>query len=343
MKILNSIINKLKKKNKVKALENFFLFLALIRYPIKEQIGHEALNSLGVETFTDKYSYLSFSDSFQRQLLAFSTNGDLAPLSSKRIAVCLSGDTRSFSHCIPQLKRFLSGYEITFFCHGWQSDFKHSHIKDLENVYTLIEERPDFSVLERSSIQAFGFKGFGQDLKVPFLSPNIFPMWFGVKRAYDSIESHGFQPSDFDLICRCRYDNFFLGRLSQLHELPKLNEIIIDPNYDGYGGYGDQFAIGQPDVMEKYFMLYDWLPSSFEQYAGDKRFFPEVIVKKYLVDDRNIAIKQIDFGLRLLRNDFIGLEGHKIPLRSHSVSQSRNQVVSEYIKNKFPDLYKDID
>jgi hypothetical protein len=341
--MLNSIIKKIKKKHKLRLLENLFSFLALTRYPLSEFQMHEALNALGVDDFLKKYSYLKYSNEFQRQIIAFSSEEAPKPNKVIKVAVCLSGDIRSFTHCIPQMKRFLSGYEVTFFCHGWQSDFDKKHINDLENVHTLIEDRPDFSILERASIHAFGFKGFGQDLKVPFLSPNILPMWYGIKRAYECIERHGFKPSDFDLICRCRYDNFFLGKLSQINEMPGANDIIIDPNYDGYGGYGDQFAIGQPEVMKKYFSLYDWLPSSFKQYAGDKCFFPEVIIRKYLVDNQSIQIKQIDFGLRLLRNEFIGLEGHRIPLRSHSVSQSRNKVVSEYIKNKFPDLYKEID
>jgi hypothetical protein len=343
MKMLDAVINRLKNKNRPELLEKIFSLLALMRYPLSDQHMHEALNILGVIRFSSKYSYLEYSNEFQRQIFAFAKDSDLKPTTSKKIAVCLSGDTRSFSHCIPQLKRFLSGYEITFFCHGWQSDFEQEHMADLNDAYTLIEERPDFSILERSSIKAFGFKDFGQGLKTPFLSPNIFPMWYGVKKAYESIKSHGFQPNDFDLICRCRYDNFFLGQLSQLDALPESNEIIIDPNYNGYGGFGDQFAIGQPKIMKTYFTLYDWLPHSFKQYAGDKRFFPEVIIKKYLVDDKKINIKQLDFGLRLLRNDFIGLEGHKIPLRSHSVSKTRNKAVSDYIKNKFPELYNEID
>jgi hypothetical protein len=343
MKMLDAVINRLKNKNRPELLEKLFSLLAFMRYPLNDRHMHEALNILGVIRFSNKYSYLEYSNEFQRQIFAFAKDSDLKPTISKKIAICLSGDTRSFSHCIPQLKRFLSGYEITFFCHGWQSDFEQEHMADLNNAYTLIEERPDFSTLERSSIKAFGFKDFGQGLKTPFLSPNIFPMWYGVKKAYESIKSHGFQPNDFDLICRCRYDNFFLGKLSQLDALPESNEIIIDPNYDGYGGFGDQFAIGQPKVMKKYFTLYDWLPHSFKQYAGDKRFFPEVIIKKYLVDDKKVNVKQLDFGLRLLRNDFIGLEGHKIPLRSHSVSKTRNKAVSDYIKNKFPELYNEID
>jgi hypothetical protein len=230
-----------------------------------------------------------------------------------------------------------------FFCHGWESDFDNSQVDELDNVYTLIENRVDFDELERASIQAFGFKRFGNNLKVPFMSPNLFPMWYGIKRAFDSIKLNGFNSEDFDLVCRCRYDNYFLGLLAQLREIPKPEEIIIDPNYDGYGGYGDQFAIGSPQTMKKYFTLFDWLPHSFKQYTGNQRFFPEVIVQKYLEDECDIKVKQIDFGLRLLRNEFIGLEGHKIPLRNHSVSQARNLKVSAYIKNKFPKLYNSID
>lgn len=337
--MLNSIINKFKKKNQQGLLKTLFTILAFIRLPLSELHRHEALNILGIDDFTRKYHYLNFSDDFERQLKAFSVNKLQPPSQKTKVAVCLSGDIRSFKYCIPQLKRFLSGYDVTFFCHGWKSDFDHTQIVELDNVYTVIDGRPDFSNLERSSIQAFGFKAFGNNLKIPFLSTNIFPMWYGVERAIHSIEEHEFNLNDFDLICRCRYDNYFLGQLAQLNAIPESNEVIVDPNYDGYGGYGDQFAIGSPATMIKYCTLFDWLPKSFIQYKGDNRFFPEVILKKYLENECDIKVRQIDFGLRLLRNEFIGLDGHNIPLRSHLVSKERNLNISNYIKNKFPDLY----
>lgn len=340
---INRVIEKLKKKKKPKALKALFILLSLFKIKLSDTDIREAINALGIDMFQQHFNYLDFNRDQQAQLQAFNPNNTLTVNSKLKIAVCLSGDTRSFKHCSKQLQRFFSGYDITFFCHGWESDFENKHVEDLKNVYTCIESRPVLTELERTSIQSFGFKKFGSGLKVPFMSPNIFPMWFGVKRAYQSIEEHGFKNSDFDLICRGRYDNFFLGQLAQLQAIPNNNEIIIDPNYDGYGGYGDQFAIGSPDTMKKYCTLFDWLPKSFKQYQGDQRFFPEVIVRKYLENECEIEVKQIDFGLRLLRNEFIGLEGYKIPLRSHSVSQARNKSVSDYIKNKFPDLYSSID
>lgn len=342
MKILNSTINKLKKKNKTDKLKQLFSCLAFFRYTLSEQHRHDALNLLGVKSFRNKFSYLSLSTSFNNQLIAFDQENQLTANSPKKVAVCLSGDTRSLQNCIPQLKRFFTGFEVTFFCHGWQSDFDDKHIKNLGDTYSLVEDRPDFADIEKASIKAFGFKKFGNNLKVPFFSPNIIPMWYGVKRAFDSIAKNGFDSNDFDLICRCRYDNFFLGQLSQLTAELESNEVVIDPNYNGYGGYGDQFAIGRPEAMEKYFSLFNWLPKSFQQYAGDDRFFPEVIIQKFLENECYLNVTQIDFGLRILRNEFIGMEAHKIPLRSHSVSQARNKVVSEYIRNKFPNLYNEI-
>jgi hypothetical protein len=338
-----NIINKLRKKNKKKTLKLLFSAFALFKIELTTKDVSEAINSLGVKRFRQLFGYLDINKEHGIQLEAFDPSSQLTVKSKLKVAVCLSGDIRSFKHCNEQLQRFFSGYEITLFCHGWKSDIEKAQLSRLNNAYTCIESRPDLTDLERTSLKSFGFKIFGNGLKVPFMSPNIFPMWFGIKRAYESIEEHGFQRNEFDLICRCRYDNFFLGRLAQLQEIPSTDELIIDPNYDGYGGYGDQFAIGSPTAMKKYSTLFDWLPKSFIQYEGDKRFFPEVIVKKYLVDECNLKVRQIDFGLRILRNEFIGLEGHKIPLRSHAVSQSRNHQVSNYIKNKFPDIYNSMD
>lgn len=341
--MMNKIIGKLVKKNKLKTLEKFLLILSVFRINLSKNSFRHATNTLGEERFRKLFSHIKLNKEQQLQLLAFNQNETLLTDNSLTIAVCLSGNIRSFSHCKKQLERFFSGYNVTYFCHAWQKDVQNNELIDLDNSYTIIEESPDFTFLEKLSIQAFGFKNFGDKLKVPFMSPNIFPMWYGVKRAFQSIEDHGFKAQNFDLICRCRYDNYFLGQLAQLQYIPNKKDIFLDSNYDGYGGYGDQFAVGAPAEMEKYCTLFDWLPISFELYRGDQKFYPEVIIRRYLENSCSLNVKQLDFGLRLLRDEFVGLEGFKIPLRSHSVSKARNLFVSEYIKNKFPDLYSEID
>jgi hypothetical protein len=113
---------------------------------------------------------------------------------------------------------------------------------------------------------------------------------------------------------------------------------VIDLNYNGYGGYGDQFAIGTPQVMENYCSTFDWFDTAFDKLNGKNQFFAEVVLQEYL-RSVDIEVVQVNFGLRLLREEFIGLAGDKIPLRSHKTSMVRNETISQYVKDKFPELF----
>ena len=278
----------------------------------------------------------------QRLLDAFNINTGLTPRKSKKIAVCISGDLRTFPYCKDKLLRFFQGHQVTFFCHCWD-DADAGKLKSLNNVFIKKEVRPDFKKLERASIKAFGFKEYKNGLKIPLMSLNLFPMWYGVNQAFRLIEEEGFCLNDYDLICRSRYDNYFLGQLEQYDKPLLNNEILIDENYDGYGGIGDQFAIGKPDVMSTYCTLLEWLSSQVQRPLKQPKpnYFAEVVLKDYL-DEKGVEVTGINFGLRLMREHFVGLSDDEIPLRSHQFSSTRNQAAGAYVREYHSDLFSSL-
>ena len=272
-----------------------------------------------------------------RKLISFSQEQRREPEKRLRIAVILSGQPRSLEHCINSLKRFFHGHEITYYCHSWTGQSHPELLALLDNYFLYESDTPEFSQEERAAITNYGLKTFGDGTKVPYVSPNIFPMWFGVQQAFNSIESQGHKIEDYDLICRMRYDNFWVGQFD-CEDLPLTdNDIIIDRNYNGYGGYGDQFAIGRPAAMKKYCNLYHWLTTEFLSGSASERCFPEVILKDYL-QQAGLQVTEENFGLRLLRPEFIGMTAHNIPLRSHKASCERNANMAKYIAEKYPEL-----
>ncbi|CAA0117077.1 Uncharacterised protein [BD1-7 clade bacterium] len=271
----------------------------------------------------------------QNRLACFDTASQPIANPRLKIAICMSGETRSFGNTAASILRFFNGHDVRIFAHHWSDDPMQAPI-DIDDLTWVSEDRPDFSALERASITAFGMKGYKNGVKIPLFSPNLFPMWYGVKQAFNSIP----MPNDFDLIVRCRYDDLLIGHANLLSQLPTSNEVIIDPAYNGYGGYGDQFSIGTPSAMRRYCHLFDWLPQAIEQHAGTERFFPEVVLKTYLEEACDLEVREINLGLRLLRDEFVGMEPHLIPLRSHHFSQQRNAGLSNYIRTKHPDLYE---
>mgnify|MGYP000489082029 CR=1 FL=1 len=51
-----------------------------------------------------------------------------------------------------------------------------------------------------------------------------------------------------------------------------------------------------------------------------------------------LKVIQENFGLRLLRPEFVGLSAHKIPLRSHKASSERNANMAKYLAEKYPEF-----
>lgn len=277
----------------------------------------------------------------QRKLTSFDQRQTREPVRKLKVAVLLSGQPTGLEHCIHSIRRFFHGHEVHYFCHTWDNLSAAARLEDLgDEVYRMSAPQPDFTEYERRAIETYGMKTFSNGIRVPFVSPNIFPMWFAVQQVFGLIEKSGKSASGYDLICRMRYDDFWIGQFD-CEDLPLSDEqIIIDRNYNGYGGYGDQFAIGNPAAMGRYCNLYSWLTDGFLDNRITGQLFPEVLLRHFL-EQSGISVREENFGLRLLRPEFAGMQPYDIPLRCHQASSQRNRRVSAYIKQKFPELYND--
>lgn len=329
------LFHKLKKKKMFKAARSLAKAAMTLKSYISEEQFDQYHTLLGTTEMTKRLKSPSVRQ--QRKLKTFDQSQIREPEKKLKIAVCLSGQPRSLIHCIDSLKRFFHGHEVTYFCHSWRGQTDPTLLQPLGNFFFTESDSPDTSEFERQAILKYGLKDFNNNVKVPYVSPNVFPMWNGVQQAFLSIRKHDLDPAEFDLVCRMRYDNFWVGQFDAEDFNFSNHNLMIDRNYNGYGGYGDQFAIGLPVVMEKYFNLYNWLTSEFLRGGYSDRCFPEVMLKDYL-SYCDIEIAEEDFGLRLLRPEFIGIAATEIPLRSHIASQKRNTAIAEYVKTHHSDL-----
>ena len=340
MQLLTRYLHTHHRKHPQRAKTVAMLVSRFVRHPDDALLG-ELINVLGAETVTRRYGHVTLSAATQRKLKAFSSSADLPPQKSFRIAVCISGDMRSFAHTHASIARFFAGHQVDYYCHGWEDDAEASLLHQLPNVFSFIESRPDLAKLEKQSIETLGLKLEKNGKKRVRLSLYVFPMWYGIKAAFGLIEKSGRSPDDYDLICRFRYDNFMLGQLAQMPELPSPDSIVIDPTYNGYDAYSDQFAIGRPSAMRKYVGLYDWLMPALGDYVDAKQVTAEILLRDWLDSEPRIQVDSIDFGLRLLRSEFVGLAPADVPLRSRCVSKARNDAQTEYVKKQYPELYSE--
>ena|GEM_PF-6564728 len=260
------------------------------------------------------------------------------PTTKMKIAVCLSGEPRSYQHCIDSFKRFFHGHEVDIFiaCRGNTNiDAMRTHYNPTNiNIYN----DTDYSNLEREGIKAFGFIKRKHGIIIPLANPNILPMWYGIKQSLLALTSSDRTLGNYDAICRCRFDTFFKSPLPEELNFEE-NTIYIDPTYNEHGGYSDQFAIGTPSAMKKYFQLFDWIPASHKLDFGIEGYLPERILRVYLEQHLALNVKAHQFETRLLRDEFIGLKPYQIPIKSITTNEERNIKIQNYIKARHPDLF----
>lgn len=266
----------------------------------------------------------------------FDQNKRQEPAVKKKIAICMSGEPRSYIHCIESFKRFFHGHDIDIYIASKSESVNDDLMVqyNTKNVNTYTD--PSFKGLEAEGFTRFGFKSERDGLLVAKASPNLYPMWYGVYKSVEYLINNPDIASQYDAICRCRFDNFFIKPMD-ISSFPK-NSIFVDPNYNEHNGFSDHLAIGEPEAMIKYLSLFNWIEKSFLQDFGEKGYLPERVLKKYLLEHCKINVVPHEFESRLFRDSFVGLPSYKIPLKDFQINRDRNVRLNKYIKDNYPEF-----
>jgi hypothetical protein len=221
----------------------------------------------------------------------------------KKVAVCISGQFRSFDKCLPSIFTNLiltnSNYELKFFTSFAKEENKLISIpSDFFNISTVIKIEED-SVLPDLTYQKlkYKYKDFKLDSetdpKLIYHQLKQFQSVFNLVKEYEKNNN-----MMFDYVVRLRPDleikSVFNWKLSD-------NEILT-PLHDTFGGYNDRFAVGPRNLMEVYLnRIVYWMSENDEEFYTTQN---EVNLKNYL-DDKNILVRKIPIDLEYIRyNDF---------------------------------------
>ena len=221
----------------------------------------------------------------------------------KKVAVCISGQFRSFDKCLPSIFTNLiltsSNYELKFFTSFAKEENKLISIpSDFFNISTVIKIEED-SVLPDLTYQKlkYKYKDFKLDSetdpKLIYHQLKQFQSVFNLVKEYEKNNN-----MMFDYVVRLRPDleikSVFNWKLSD-------NEILT-PLHDTFGGYNDRFAVGPRNLMEVYLnRIVYWMSENDEEFYTTQN---EVNLKNYL-DDQNILVRKIPIDLEYIRyNDF---------------------------------------
>jgi len=215
-----------------------------------------------------------------------------------RIALCLSGQPRTWRHAWRTAFAYFEAHEVDVFIHTWD-ELDPAELQDLLAAYAprafRLEPRPSFMAEKRRLAERF-------PVTPPF---TIFDMFHSMAASVTLALEADSAATPYDLICRSRFDLIHDGRWNG--EAPPAGAVLV-PSHGGAGDFGcnDQFAIGDPATMRRYAGIADWLMEGMGHFQGSA-FMPEVALQYYLKTVCGVTLLQEPMVQRLLREDQAGL------------------------------------
>jgi hypothetical protein len=221
----------------------------------------------------------------------------------KTVAVCISGQFRSFDKCLPSIFKNLiltnSNYELKFFTSFAKEENKPITIPtEFFKISSVIKIEED-SVLPDLSYQKLKYKyqefqlDSENDTKLIYYQLKQFQSVFNLVKEYEKDNN-----MTFDYVMRLRPDLEF----KSIFNWNLFEGSIITPSEDHFRGYNDRFAVGPRNLMEVYMnRLGYWMSEN-----DDINFTTQNEVNlKHHLDNHNILVNKIPIDLQYIRyNDF---------------------------------------
>lgn len=200
----------------------------------------------------------------------------------KKIAVCFSGQTRTFDKTCDSIFQSFSGLDVDYFFSTW-----HSSCENNEQLLSTFSARginlksfefitePNFLVHEKNIAKSYleSFPDF-----------YILNQWYGVERAISLVtDIEEIECFKYDVIIRCRFDLLTNFSFSDVASLSKEDCINIVPA--GTGG-SDQYIFGDRDLMVVLKGIRKWLCDFPNKYEGSFGFYASPLLRAYIYDNK---------------------------------------------------------
>jgi hypothetical protein len=205
-----------------------------------------------------------------------------------RIALCLSGQPRTWRRTRESLLAFFVGHELDIFFHTWREGDP-AEIEELVAAYAprawRTEDRPAFVAEKRLLAERFP--------KRPPLT--VFDMFHSVAASLALAAEAG---ETYDLVARVRFDALFGGIWSG--EAPQPGELVVPNDYPDPASCNDQFAIGGLTEMQAYGAIGGWFAETLPKLRGEC-LRPELLLRSYLEEACGLGLQLRPVPMRLLR------------------------------------------
>jgi len=215
-----------------------------------------------------------------------------------KVALCLSGHMRKYKETAPSIINniinptgadvFIYTSETLGYHNQFRADAQHLindktqyHLNEINKLFRpkKIEIQPD-SYMETfyEEIKTYLPHLVG-DPNVPkspaHMAAQYYKIWYcnDMRKYYE--RDTGVR---YDIVIRARPDLFFTTPITQENLIQAKTKLSV-PSIENYAGINDQFALGNPHMMDFYSMMYHSLPRYFRD---NNPYIPEMFVAWYL-------------------------------------------------------------
>lgn len=247
-----------------------------------------------------------------------------------RIALCLSGQPRTWRSTRETLMTFFAGHDLDLFLHTWRE----GDPAELEAVLAAyaprasrIEERPPFLEAKRRLAELFPARP----------SFTTFDMFHAVG---ESLVLPARSGETYDLVVRARFDAMFDGTWSG--EIPGEGEVIVPDIFPDPAGCTDQLAIGLPAEMQAYGAIGAWLPGALDRLARDQvasggSLRPELATRHYLETVCGLRVLTRPIAMKLCRETQASLPFAAL-VDDPLFHAAKHEEWESFAQEKFPEL-----
>ena len=246
-----------------------------------------------------------------------------------RIALCLSGQPRTWRSTRASLMAFFAGHQLDVFLHSWREDDP----AEWEAVIAAyapragrLEDRPLFVAEKRLLAAHF-----------PVRPPlTLFDMFHSAAGSLALAADAG---ETYDLVVRARFDAMFEGVWSG--EAPADGELVIPDNYPDPASCNDQFAIGRPAAMQAYGAIAAWIPAVLPKLRGEW-LRPEALLRSYLEQVCGLRLRLVPIATRLRRE---GQRERPVEAMEDDplFHAAKHEAWEAFAQTHFPDLAPQVD
>ena len=221
----------------------------------------------------------------------------------KTVAICISGQFRSFDKCLPSIFTNLiltnSKYKLKFFASFAKEENKPINIPtEFFKISSVIKIEED-SILPDLTYQKSKYKYQEYQLDTENEPRQFYYQLKQYKSVFNMVKEYEkCNNMTFDYVMRLRPDLEF----KNIFDWTLFDNSIIIPSFDNFRGYNDKFAIGPRNLMEIYMNRLDYWMSENDDINFTTH--PEVSLKHYL-NNHNILVNELPIDLQYVRyNDF---------------------------------------